>query len=165
MEGRFGQRLYCRSISLTGVDYIAVVIMAGTQLGSRTDRSGRFSKTGILVSDTKPVVDKPMVYIVTIPLGAGCERPGPPAIPDPGEIPYPPGIMPWGDSVRVRRDCYTNGDQAELTLNGKSLGRRSSGSGLRPDLPWNIVYEPGTPVGEELQQGPSGRLLCPRHSR
>ncbi len=52
-----------------------------------------------------------------------------------------------GDTVPVF--VYTNGDQAELTLNGKSLGKRSKFPGSenileRYRLMWNdVVYEPG----------------------
>lgn len=46
-----------------------------------------------------------------------------------------------GDSVRI--NCYTNVDEAELFLNGKSLGKKSRGQFSQKIIYWNTVYEPG----------------------
>lgn len=46
-----------------------------------------------------------------------------------------------GDSVWVY--CFTNSDEAELFLNGQSLGRKSSSKASRNMIRWNIVYQPG----------------------
>ena len=46
-----------------------------------------------------------------------------------------------GDSVRV--NCFTNCDEAELFLNGRSLGRRSLSSFPNRIINWNVAYKPG----------------------
>lgn len=46
-----------------------------------------------------------------------------------------------GDSVSVR--CFTNCDEVELFLNGRSLGRRIKDSAKQGVLNWQVLYEPG----------------------
>jgi beta-galactosidase/beta-glucuronidase len=67
-------------------------------------------------------------------------------IPRPNERRRPVLQSHWnwteGDSVRVL--CYTNADEAELFLNGKSLGRKSRKDAPQKVIEWNTVYQPGT---------------------
>jgi len=67
-------------------------------------------------------------------------------IPRPNERRRPVLESHWnwteGDSVRVL--CYTNADEAELFLNGKSLGRKSRKAAARQVISWNTLYQPGT---------------------
>ncbi|MBE7170124.1 MAG: DUF4982 domain-containing protein [Williamsia sp.] len=56
-----------------------------------------------------------------------------------------------GDSVRV--DCITNTQEAELFLNGRSLGKRSKQDTGANRFSWNIVYEPGKLVARGYING------------
>lgn len=58
-------------------------------------------------------------------------------------------LMPhwtWPDAIGRRLPVrgFTNGDEAELFLNGRSLGVRRFADGNRPFLEWLVEYEPGT---------------------
>jgi hypothetical protein len=46
-----------------------------------------------------------------------------------------------GETVRVV--CYTNGDEAELFLNGKKVGERKPYDPATAIIHWDIPYEPG----------------------
>ncbi|MBE7170074.1 MAG: DUF4982 domain-containing protein [Williamsia sp.] len=56
-----------------------------------------------------------------------------------------------GDTVRV--DCITNTQEAELFLNGKSLGKRSKQDTGANRFSWNIAYEPGKLVARGYING------------
>jgi hypothetical protein len=56
-----------------------------------------------------------------------------------------------GDSIRV--NCFTNCDEAELFLNGQSLGKRSMADAKNRILWWNTVYHPGELVVKGYQHG------------
>ena len=58
-------------------------------------------------------------------------------------------LMPhwsWPDAAgsRLPVRCFTNGDEAELFLNGRSLGVRHFADTRRRFLEWFVEYEPGT---------------------
>ncbi|MFD2934722.1 sugar-binding domain-containing protein [Spirosoma flavum] len=46
-----------------------------------------------------------------------------------------------GDSIRV--SCFTNCDEAELLLNGKSLGKKQLTDAPERIMTWTVVYQPG----------------------
>lgn len=47
-----------------------------------------------------------------------------------------------GDSINVL--CFTNAEQAELLLNGKSIGKKALAGGKQKIISWKTVYQPGT---------------------
>lgn len=61
-----------------------------------------------------------------------------------------------GDSIRV--SCFTNCDEAELILNGKSLGKRQLVDAPERVITWPVIYQPGDLIvkgykdGKELAQ-------------
>lgn len=80
--------------------------------------------------------EPPMIYIGTVPMS--------------GSSPNQPVnrrslAASWtykeGDSIRV--SCFTNCDEAELLLNGKSLGKKQLASATEKTLTWTVVYQPG----------------------
>ena len=56
-----------------------------------------------------------------------------------------------GDSIRV--NCFTNCEEAELFLNGQSLGKRSMADAKNRILWWNTVYHPGELVVKAYNKG------------
>jgi beta-galactosidase len=78
--------------------------------------------------------EEPMIYIGTTRIPKEEERRGRRAEPN----------WNWqaGDSVRV--NCFTNTDEAELFLNGKSLGRKQLKEADGRVIHWDLVYQPGT---------------------
>jgi hypothetical protein len=50
----------------------------------------------------------------------------------------------WDKDDTIRVNCFTNCDEAELFLNGQSLGKRSLSSFSNRIINWDIVYSPGT---------------------
>ncbi|WP_205509616.1 sugar-binding domain-containing protein [Longitalea arenae] len=79
---------------------------------------------------------KPMIYIGTTSI---------PKSEDNGIWSHRQAAPAWngvdGDSIRV--NCFTNCDEAELFLNGQSLGKRSMAGAKNRMLFWNTVYHPG----------------------
>ena len=63
-----------------------------------------------------------------------------------------------GDSVRV--SGFTNLDEAELFINGKSLGRKSSAEATDNGITWDVTYEPG----ELLLKGYKNGAVVSTHS-
>lgn len=49
----------------------------------------------------------------------------------------------WSASDSVSVTCYTNLDEAELFLNGRSLGKKSIQSFPNKNPSWKMIYEPG----------------------
>ncbi|KAA5546752.1 sugar-binding domain-containing protein [Adhaeribacter rhizoryzae] len=78
--------------------------------------------------------DKPMVYIATskIQEQTGNQR-------------FRPVTPAWnwaaGDKIKV--SCYTNTEEAELFLNGKSLGKKPFKQATARVLDWEVDYQPG----------------------
>lgn len=56
-----------------------------------------------------------------------------------------------GDSIRV--NCFTNCEEAELFLNGRSLGKRKMADARNRILSWNTVYHPGELVVKGSNKG------------
>ena len=80
--------------------------------------------------------DKPMVYIGTREVKQAEDR----------GIWSHKSVQPvwnWPSNSKMRVDCFTNCQEAELFLNGKSLGKlsRSAAKGKIPS--WDVNYEPG----------------------
>jgi beta-galactosidase/beta-glucuronidase len=50
----------------------------------------------------------------------------------------------WTATDSVRVVCYTNSEEAELYLNGKSLGRKKLADSKDKTLVWKMVYQPGS---------------------
>jgi beta-galactosidase/beta-glucuronidase len=52
-------------------------------------------------------------------------------------------VWNWQTGSKTRVDCFTNCQEAELFLNGKSLGKKSR-NGAKGQIPsWEVDYEPG----------------------
>jgi beta-galactosidase len=89
-------------------------------------------------------VDKPVIYLVASkPTGGQQER---------GRRLFKPSWN-WtaGDTIRVF--CMTNAEEAELFLNGKSLGRKSKKDTASRGLFWPVNYEPGELVVKGFATG------------
>jgi len=50
----------------------------------------------------------------------------------------------WKEGDTVRVNCFTNCDEAELFLNGQSMGKKSLSSFQNKIINWNVVYNHGT---------------------
>jgi beta-galactosidase len=68
----------------------------------------------------------------------------------------------WPDKVgkTVPVWCYTNCEEAELLLNGKSLGRKSRQA--QSHIEWLVPYEPGTLTVHGLD---AGKIVCSKEIR
>lgn len=49
----------------------------------------------------------------------------------------------WAANDSVRIECYTNAEEAELYLNGQSLGRKKLADAKNKILAWKVAYQPG----------------------
>ncbi len=89
--------------------------------------------------------DKPMIYIGTAAIGKTIST-------NRGRINAAPL---WnynvGDSITV--SCFTNCDEAELFINGKSLGEKLMADAKNKTLSWNTVYEPGELLVKGFKNG------------
>jgi beta-galactosidase len=89
---------------------------------------------------------KPMVYIGTSRI---------PKSEDNGIWSHRQAAPKWtgtdGDSIRV--NCFTNCDEAELFLNGGSLGKRTMADAKNRILFWNTVYHPGELIVKGYKDG------------
>ncbi|WP_207513965.1 sugar-binding domain-containing protein [Longitalea luteola] len=56
-----------------------------------------------------------------------------------------------GDSIRV--NCFTNCEEAELFLNGESLGKKTMADAKNRILFWNTVYRPGELIVKGYKNG------------
>jgi len=77
--------------------------------------------------------DKPMVYIGTneVPRRTGKENHN--AEP----------TWNYADGKQVRVSCFTNCDEAELFLNGKSLGKKAKAEAVAHILTWDVAWQTG----------------------
>jgi len=75
---------------------------------------------------------KPVAYLTASKITAGEERPGRSTKPS----------WNWEKGDKVRVNCITNAERAELFLNGKSLGQKAKAGSPR-GLFWEVEYEPG----------------------
>jgi beta-galactosidase len=120
----------------TGIDYLGE---AG-QWPNRSNTAGLLDLGGF----AKPEyffrqsiwTTKPMIYMGTAAI---------PKSEDNGIWSHKPAAPTWngtdGDSIRV--NCFTNCEEAELFLNGQSLGKRTMTEAKNRILWWNTVYHPG----------------------
>jgi beta-galactosidase len=129
----------------TGIDYLGE---AG-RWPERSNRAGLLDLAGF----RKPEYffrqslwsEKPMVYIGTTEV---------PKSEDKGIWSHKQAAHQWnwkaGDQVRV--NCFTNCEEAELFLNGKSLGKKAAGKNKQ--VFWDLAYQPGelTVKGYKQQQ-------------
>jgi hypothetical protein len=120
----------------TGIDYMGE---AG-RWPERSNRAGLLDLAGF----RKPEYyfrqslwsDKPMIYIGTARVPKSEDR---------GVWSHKQAAPHWnwkeGDTVRV--NCFTNCAEAELFLNGKSLGKKSMSAFGNRIIYWDVMYEPG----------------------
>jgi hypothetical protein len=120
----------------TGIDYLGE---AG-RWPERSNRAGLLDLAGF----RKPEYyfrqslwsEKPMIYIGTSTVPKTENR---------GIWSHRQAFPHWnwkqGDTVRV--SCFTNYPEAELFLNGKSLGRKSMSAFKNRIIYWDMLYEPG----------------------
>ena len=130
----------------TGVDYLGE---AGAW-PNRSNEAGLLDLGGF----TKPEyyfrqsiwTKEPMIYIGTAAI---------PKSEDNGIWSHKQAAPAWdgtdGDSIRV--NCFTNCSEAELFLNGQSLGKRSMADAPKRILFWNTVYHPGELMVKGYQNG------------
>lgn len=118
----------------TGIDYLG----EARTWPSRSNEAGLMDLAGFPKSEyyfrQSLWADAPMIYIGTT---SGRTR---------NNLNNKRNIIPsWnykeGDSIRV--SCFTNCDDAELFLNGKSLGRKKMSEGKDKVLAWDLIYAPG----------------------
>lgn len=130
----------------TGVDYLGE---AG-QWPNRSNTAGLIDLGGF----AKPEyyfrqsiwTKKPMIYMGTAPI---------PKSEDNGIWSHKQAAPNWngtdGDSIRV--NCFTNCEEAELFLNGQSLGKKTMADAKNRILWWNTVYHPGELVVKGYKDG------------
>lgn len=118
----------------TGIDYLG----EARQWPSRSSQAGLLDLAGFPKSEyyfrQSLWSDKPMIYIGTGPLQRDTSR-------RTRIIAAPSWNHKTGDTVRI--NCFTNCEEAELWLNGKSLGRKLLADAKDRVIFWNTVYEPG----------------------
>jgi beta-galactosidase len=86
--------------------------------------------------------DKPMIYIGTSSLAGGAS----------GRTTIG-GAWNYSDGDSVLINCFTNCDEAELFINGKSLGTKRLADFPERVLSWRITYQPGKLVGKGYKKG------------
>ncbi|THU39293.1 DUF4982 domain-containing protein [Niastella caeni] len=130
----------------TGVDYLG-------EAGKWPNRSnqaglidlGGFPKTEYYFRQSIWTT-KPMIYMGTARI---------PKSEDNGIWSHKQAAPKWngtdGDSIRV--NCFTNCEEAELFLNGQSLGRRKMADARNRTLWWNTMYHPGELVVKGYNEG------------
>jgi len=77
--------------------------------------------------------DKPMVYIGASEVPAANAKENHNAEPN----------WNWPDGKLLRISCFTNCEEAELFLNGKSLGKKARAEMVNHILTWDVTYAPG----------------------
>jgi hypothetical protein len=130
----------------TGIDYLGE---AG-QWPNRSNTAGLLDLGGFIKPEyyfRKSIWTKePMIYMGTAPI---------PRSEDNGIWSHKQAAPVWngteGDSIRV--NCFTNCSEAELFLNGQSLGKRTMADAHNRILFWNTVYHPGQLVVKGYQNG------------
>jgi beta-galactosidase/beta-glucuronidase len=117
----------------TGIDYLG----EAHEWPSRSSGSGLLDLAGF----KKPEFyyrqslwsSQPMVYIGTSPIPKKLGKENHDAEPN----------WNWPAGQQVRISCFTNCDEAELFLNGKSLGKKSKAEAENHMLTWDVDYQPG----------------------
>ncbi|MEO5563128.1 MAG: DUF4982 domain-containing protein, partial [Chitinophagaceae bacterium] len=92
-----------------------------------------FPKTDYYVRQTL-WSNKPVIYLTASKVTEGQQQRG-------QRLTKPSWNWTKGDKIRI--NCITNTQEAELFLNGKSLGKKTRPDSVGANLSWNIDYEPG----------------------
>ncbi|TXK44854.1 DUF4982 domain-containing protein [Pontibacter qinzhouensis] len=87
--------------------------------------------------------DKPMVYIATSKMQQTENERNRPLAP----------VWNWTAGDKVKVSCFTNTEEAELFLNGMSLGRKPYAEAKARVLEWEVAYEPGELLVKGYQDG------------
>ena len=117
----------------TGIDYLG----EARTWPSRSNTAGLIDLAGFPKSEyyfrQSLWTDKPMIYLATATRGTpGAGR----------RNLLPAWNYTTGDSVRI--SCFTNDDEAELFLNGVSLGKKKMSDAKNSRiLTWQTIYQPG----------------------
>ncbi|MBO9204393.1 MULTISPECIES: sugar-binding domain-containing protein [Niastella] len=130
----------------TGIDYLGE---AGAW-PNRSNQAGLLDLGGFVKPEyyfRKSIWTKePMIYMGTTPI---------PKSEDNGIWSHKQAAPVWsgtdGDSIRV--NCFTNCSEAELFLNGQSVGKRTMADAHNRILFWNTVYHPGELVVKGYREG------------
>jgi len=62
-------------------------------------------------------------------------------------------VWNWQPGSKIKVDCFTNCQETELFLNGKSLGKQSRGTARGQVPSWQVDYEPGELVVKGYNNG------------
>lgn len=62
-------------------------------------------------------------------------------------------VWNWQSGSKIKVDCFTNCQETELFLNGKSLGKQSRGTARGQVPSWQVDYEPGELVVKGYNNG------------
>lgn len=118
----------------TGIDYLG----EARRWPSRSNEAGLIDLAGFLKTEyffrQSLWSDKPMIYIGTSLMPKGNAQSNRRTI-------FPTWNYKEGDTVRV--SGFTNLSEAELFLNGKSLGRKSLADTKENTITWDVIYQPG----------------------
>jgi beta-galactosidase len=90
--------------------------------------------------------DKPMVYIGAREITSADER----------GIWSHRNALPlwnWKPGSKIKIDCYTNCQEAELFLNGRSLGKQARGATPGSVPSWQVDYQPGELIVKAFNNG------------
>ncbi|MBC7912732.1 MAG: DUF4982 domain-containing protein [Pyrinomonadaceae bacterium] len=136
----------------TGVDYMGEARI----WPSRSNESGLIDLAGFPKTEyyfRKSLwSDKPMLYIATAMMPKGN------SVPANRRGMFPVWNYKAGDSVRI--SAFTNLDETELFINGKSFGRKSLTALKDNGITWDAVFEPGELVLKGYKKG----VLAGTHS-
>ncbi|MFT3933525.1 MAG: glycoside hydrolase family 2 TIM barrel-domain containing protein [Chitinophagaceae bacterium] len=129
----------------TGIDYLG----EARQWPSRSSEAGLIDLAGFKKSEfyfrQSLWTDEPMIYIGTSSIAKNNNnRRG-------NRNAAPTWNYMQGDSVQV--NCFTNCDDAELFLNGQSLGRKSLAETKNKSISWATVYQPGELLVKGYKKG------------
>ncbi|MEO5592039.1 MAG: sugar-binding domain-containing protein [Chitinophagaceae bacterium] len=129
----------------TGIDYLG----EARQWPSRSSEAGLIDMAGFKKAEyyfrQSLWTDEPMIYAGTSAIAKNSSnRRG-------GRNAAPVWNYNQGDSVRV--NCFTNCDEAELFLNGQSLGKMIVADTKEKILSWVITYQPGELLVKGYKKG------------
>ena len=88
--------------------------------------------------------EKPMVYIATAKVAGPAEN---------RRFNNLAPAWNWTPGDKIQVSCYTNTDEAELFLNGKSLGRKTLAQATARVIKWEVDYQPGELVVKAYREG------------
>lgn len=130
----------------TGIDYLG----EARRWPSRSNEAGLIDLAGFLKTEyffrQSLWSDKPMIYIGTSLMPKGNTQSNRRTI-------FPTWNYKEGDTIRV--SGFTNQSEAELFLNGKSLGRKSLADTKENIITWDVIYQPGELLVKGYKDGAS----------